>query len=78
MAFIGLVQPQGSVWPLSEAQAQLTVRLLQGQWKLPDDLSERARAEGEAIEKEFLKSPRHAVEVHFHPYLRKLQKLATA
>jgi cation diffusion facilitator CzcD-associated flavoprotein CzcO len=78
MAFIGLVQPQGSVWPLSEAQAQLTVRLLQGQWKLPDDLSEQARAEGEAIEKEFLKSPRHAVEVHFHPYLRKLKKLATA
>jgi len=77
MAFIGLVQPQGSVWPLSEAQAQLVARLLQGKWKLPADLAERARAEGAAIEEEFLKSPRHAVEVHFHPYLRKLQKLAT-
>lgn len=77
MAFIGLVQPQGSVWPLSEAQAQLVARLLKGQWHLPSDLPTRARAEGEAIEKEFLKSPRHAVEVHFHPYLKKLKRLIT-
>ncbi len=78
LVFIGMVQPQGSVWPLSEAQAQLTARLLNGQWHLPADLTARALAEGEAIEKEFIKSPRHSVEVHFHPYLRKLQKLATA
>jgi hypothetical protein len=78
MAFIGLVQPQGSVWPLSEAQAKLVVQLLKGKWNLPSDLPARARAEGEAIEKAFLKSPRHAVEVHFHPYLRKLKKLANA
>ncbi len=78
LAFIGLVQPQGSVWPLSEAQALLVTRLLKSQWNLPVDLRARACAEGEAIEKDFLKSPRHAVEVHFHPYLRKLQKLATA
>ncbi len=77
LIFIGLVQPQGSVWPLAEAQAQLVTKMLQGKWQLPLDLSARARSEGEAIEKEFLKSPRHAVEVHFHPYLRKLQKLAT-
>jgi hypothetical protein len=52
--------------------------LLKGKWNLPSDLPARARAEGEAIEKAFLKSPRHAVEVHFHPYLRKLKKLANA
>jgi hypothetical protein len=78
LVFIGLVQPQGSIWPLSEAQAQLLARLLLGQWQLPANLPAQARAEGEAIEKEFLKSPRHALEVHFHAYLRKLQKLATA
>jgi hypothetical protein len=74
--FIGLVQPQGSVWPLSEAQARLVARLLQGRWQLPDDWGARALAEGEAAEKTFLKSPRHAVEVHFHPYLRRLERLA--
>ncbi len=44
---------------------------------LPADFHARAYAEGLATEKEFLKSPRHAVEVHYYPYLRKLQKLAT-
>ncbi|HNG89186.1 MAG TPA: monooxygenase, partial [Saprospiraceae bacterium] len=73
--FIGLVQPQGSVWPLSEAQARLVGRLLTGRWQLPSDWQQRAYAEGRQIEQEFLKSPRHSVEVHFLPYLRKLERL---
>jgi cation diffusion facilitator CzcD-associated flavoprotein CzcO len=78
LIFIGLVQPQGSVWPLSEAQAKLAAQYLKGNWTLPENLAELAQKEAATIEKEFLKSPRHAVEVHFHPYLRKLQKLATS
>ena len=74
--FIGLVQPQGSVWPLSEAQAGLAARLLTGRWTLPANLEGEARAEGTATERAFLKSPRHSVEVHFLPYLKKLRKLA--
>lgn len=76
LIFIGLVQPQGSIWPLAEAQAQLLARMLQGKWQLPENLAALAHAEGEAIEKEFLKSPRHAIEVHFHTYLQKLNRLA--
>lgn len=71
--FIGLVQPQGSVWPLSEAQARLVGRHITGSWRLPADWKKRAYAEGEAIERHFLKRPRHALEVHFFPYLRQLQ-----
>lgn len=74
--FIGLVQPQGSVWPLSEAQARLVARLLNGQWRLPTDWRERAIQEGRSIEKSFIANPRHAVEVHFLPYLHRLEKLA--
>lgn len=74
--FIGLVQPQGSVWPLSEAQARLVARLLNGKYSLPPDWQRLAVNEGAAIEREFLKNPRHSVEVHFLPYLRKLEKLA--
>ncbi len=73
--FIGLVQPQGSVWPLSEAQARLMARLLKGEWTLPANLAQLAEAEGLAAERKFLKSPRHAVEVHYLPYLRKLERL---
>ena len=75
--FIGLVQPQGSVWPLAEAQARLVARLLTGKYALPANWQQQAVEEGEAVEREFLKSPRHSVEVHFLPYLRKLEKLAT-
>lgn len=74
--FIGLVQPQGSVWPLSEAQARLVARLLNGKYSLPPDWQHLALDEGARIEREFLKNPRHSVEVHFLPYLRKLEKLA--
>lgn len=74
--FVGLVQPQGSVWPLSEAQSRLIGRLLTGKFRLPDNWQALAHAEGAAIERAFRRSPRHAVEVHFLPYLRKLEKLA--
>lgn len=74
--FIGLVQPQGSVWPLSEAQTRLAARLLKGKFSLPANWRQLAVEEGKAVEREFFKSPRHAVEVHFLPYLKKLEKLA--
>jgi len=74
--FIGLVQPQGSVWPLSEAQARLVARYISGRYTLPANWQQLAIKEGAAIEQSFLKSPRHSVEVHFLPYLRKLEKLA--
>ncbi len=76
--FIGLVQPQGSVWPLSEAQARLVARHITGRYPLPANWQQLGREEGAAIERNFLKSPRHSVEVHFLPYLRKLEKLAKA
>ncbi|MEO6039953.1 MAG: NAD(P)-binding domain-containing protein [Saprospiraceae bacterium] len=73
--FIGLVQPQGSVWPLAEAQAHLVANLLNGKWALPAKLAQLAETEGQAAEREFLKSPRHSLEVHYLPYLRKLERL---
>ena len=73
--FIGLVQPQGSVWPLSEVQARLVAKILKGEWSVPGNLQQLAVEEGKAVEREFLKSPRHSVEVHFLPYLKKLEKL---
>jgi cation diffusion facilitator CzcD-associated flavoprotein CzcO len=74
--FIGLVQPQGSVWPLSEAQARLVARHIQGKWTLPPDWQRRAYEEGKKTENVFQKHPRHAIEVHYHPYLKSLERLA--
>jgi len=72
--FIGLVQPQGCIWPLSEVQAQLVARVLTGRVQLPTDWRRQAYAEGQRIERAFLKRPRHALEVHFIPYLKTLQR----
>jgi hypothetical protein len=74
LVFIGLVQPQGAVWPLSDYQAKLAANYVAGRWSLPADVANRAEQDANYIAKEFLKAKRHAVEVHFHPYLRRLQK----
>ncbi len=74
--FIGLVQPQGCVWPLSEAQSRLVGRVIAGKIQLPADWREQAYREGAAIERDFKPHPRHAVEVHYLPYLRTLKKAA--
>jgi len=74
--FIGLVQPQGCIWPLSEAQARLVARVLTGRVRLPADWRRRAHREGRQIERAFLRRPRHALEVHFLPYLKTLQRAA--
>jgi cation diffusion facilitator CzcD-associated flavoprotein CzcO len=74
--FIGLVQPQGSIWPLSEAQSKVVARVIEGTLRLPAGLPALAYAEGLATEKTFFNSPRHSVEVHFLPYLKKMEKWA--
>lgn len=74
LIFIGLVQPQGAIWPLSDRQAKLAANYIAGRWKLPADLARRAEAEAERIGLEFQRSPRHAVEVHYHEYARELER----
>ena len=74
LAFIGLVQPQGAVWPLSDYQAKLAANYVAGRWKLPENIAGLAEREAEMIEKEFLKGKRHSVEVHFQPFLLRLKR----
>jgi cation diffusion facilitator CzcD-associated flavoprotein CzcO len=76
LVFIGLVQPQGAIWPLSNAQGRLAARYMTGKWKLPDDLRERAEKDADRIARRFLKESRHTVEVHFQEYLDSLEKEA--
>ncbi len=74
LVFIGLVQPQGAVWPLSDYQAKLAANYVAGRWKLPKNIAELAEREASSIEKAFLKGKRHSVEVHYHPFLLQLQR----
>ncbi len=74
LVFIGLCQPQGAVWPLSDAQAKIAGNYIIGRWKMPESIKELAEKDADQIEKEFLARKRHSVEVHYHQYLRKLKK----
>ncbi|MCB0546047.1 MAG: NAD(P)-binding domain-containing protein [Phaeodactylibacter sp.] len=72
--FIGLTQPQGCIWPLSDLQAKLAANHIAGRWPIPKNLRELAEAECREIEKDFLHTKRHSLEVHFHPFFNKIQK----
>ncbi|HKK74296.1 MAG TPA: NAD(P)-binding domain-containing protein [Saprospiraceae bacterium] len=76
LIFIGLVQPQGAVWPLSDYQSLLAAKYIKGTYQLPEDLTEKAEQEADQIASDFHTAKRHAVEVHYHPFLRKLKKEA--
>lgn len=72
--FIGLVQPQGCIWPLAEAQAELVARTIVGSYTLPSNLAARARADAERIRRRYTDSARHTIEVEFHDHLRELRR----
>lgn len=74
LVFIGLFQPQGAIWPLSDAQAQLAAAYIAGEYELPARLPELAEADSNHIEREFTRSKRHTIEVHYHPYLKQLMQ----
>ncbi len=72
--FIGLTQPQGCIWPLSDIQSKYVANLIAGRAKRPDNLKILAERETREIAREFLKAKRHAIEVHYHPYFNKVEK----
>jgi len=72
LAFIGLTQPQGCIWPLSDAQARLAASVITGQRSLPNDIRARADRETARIRRQFIKSKRHALEVDYHSYLEEV------
>ncbi len=72
--FIGLVQPQGCIWPLSDYQAKLAANLIAKKWELPKNLRELAEKDSDKIGKQFMNTKRHAIEVHFHEFVQELTK----
>jgi len=70
--FIGLFQPIGCIWPLAELQGRLVARHIAGGYRLPADLSGRIARELEHIRRTWADTPRHTVEVDYHPFRRQL------
>jgi len=70
--FLGFVQPLGPIMPIAEAQSEWIAELLSGRAALPPAAEMRREiADYERwLEKRFVASKRHTIEVDFHPYLR--------
>jgi hypothetical protein len=74
LCFIGLVQPLGSIWPLSDLHAKLAANYIIGNYNLPKDIRQRITRHIEYMKKHYVNSPRHSVEVEFHPHIAELKR----
>jgi len=72
LAFIGLFQPIGCIWPLAELQSKLLARELRGEWRRPDDIRARIAAEDGRLVVRQLKTPRHTITVEYPVFRRRL------
>lgn len=75
LIFVGLIQPQGCIWTLSEVQAKLIGKLITNKIQLPTNWREQAYIEGKYSEQQFIRHPRHSIEVHYLPYLKNLYRI---
>ncbi len=74
--FIGLIQPLGAIMPLAEAQSAWVTDLISGEGELPG-CSEMARdvaTEQAAMDRRYVNSKRHTVQVDFDRYLRSVSR----
>jgi dimethylaniline monooxygenase (N-oxide forming) len=74
--FVGFIQPLGPIMPLAEAQAEWIADLLAGKAALPAaaEMRKEIAAYERWMDKRFVSSKRHTIEVDFHPYLREIRR----
>ena len=74
--FVALVQPLGAIMPLAEVQSKWIARLLNGQSSLPspDVMRQDIEKDRQAMLKRYNQSPRHTLQVDFHPYKESIEK----
>ena len=74
--FVGLVQPIGAIMPLAEAQSAWVADLVAGAGALPsyDEMRRQIRIYDEKLEKRYVASKRHTIQVDFHAYLAEIAR----
>ncbi|CAJ0584989.1 unnamed protein product, partial [Mesorhabditis spiculigera] len=77
LAVIGLIQPLGSIMPISEMQARVFLSVLTGESKLPsrDEMKKDSEMKRRMMAGRFVKSRRHTIQVDFTPYMDELADL---
>jgi dimethylaniline monooxygenase (N-oxide forming) len=74
--FIALLQPLGAMMPLAEAQSEWVADLLSGEAALPtrEEMWREIGKRRAALQKRYVKSTRHTIQVDFYPYLREIEQ----
>ncbi|XP_019643098.1 PREDICTED: dimethylaniline monooxygenase [N-oxide-forming] 5-like [Branchiostoma belcheri] len=74
LSIIGLVQPLGSVMPISEMQSRWATRVFKGVDRLPsqDAMCDDIRQKAAAMSRRYYSSPRHTIQVEYTPYMDEL------
>lgn len=72
LMFVGLLQPLGCIWPLSDLQSQQIVKYLKKEWDLPSDFDKAVLAQQSNTTFDFIDTPRHKLEVDFHDFRKHL------
>lgn len=70
--FIGLFQPLGCIWPMSDFQAKLACQEISGKYKRPADLKAAIQYEIDHPHYDFDGGQRHAVEVDYNEFRKEL------
>ncbi|EFO17427.2 hypothetical protein LOAG_11072 [Loa loa] len=80
LAVIGLIQPVGSIMPISEMQSRFYCEVLAGHCKLPkiQKMKKDIEKRRAVMEKRFLKNRRHTLEVDYVIYMDELAKMIGA
>jgi len=73
--FIGMLQPLGCVWPISELQSKLAARAIAGLWKRPENIAKLCAREVTHPHYKQVASPRHTITVDYHRIMKDLKKL---
>ncbi len=73
LMFVGLLQPLGCIWPLSDLQSQQIVKYLRNEWNVPKDFKQAVRNQQNSMPYDFIDTPRHKLEVDYHAFSKHLQ-----
>jgi dimethylaniline monooxygenase (N-oxide forming) len=74
--FLALIQPLGAIMPLAEAQSKWIAKILVNQVRLPnrEAMLKSIEEDKQAMAKRYNASPRHTIQVDFHPYKESIEK----
>jgi len=76
LAFVGLVQPLGSIMQIAEGQARWVAAHFAGAYALPDEAEmwRTIAADRERLERRYVASPRHTIQVDQEEHLWRLRR----